>query len=39
MERLVEKQRVDEEEIQQAQRIPQDFAYVPGYTEKDGLWS
>lgn len=34
-ERLAEKRRVDEEEIQQAQRIPQDFAYVRGYTEKD----
>lgn len=34
-ERLAEKQRAAAEEIQQAQRIQKDFAYVPGYTEKD----
>ncbi len=34
-ERLAEKRRVDADEIQQAQRNPKDFAYVPGYTEKD----
>lgn len=34
-ERLAEKQRATAEETQQAQRNLKDFAYVPGYTEKD----
>ena len=34
-ERSAEKQRAAAKEIQQAQRIQKDFAYVPGYTEKD----